>query len=483
MLLVFIYNEKEIKEIDKKATEQGMTMYMLMENAGRGLYDKIKKKVSKQDHIVILSGTGNNGGDGIVLARLLKENGYHVLLTFPLGKPATDIAIRHLAYYEEQGFKVSMFDYYQSYDVIIDSLIGISLNRSPNKFLTELLSWSNRSNAFKIAIDLPTGVSADSGEVVQAFKADLTLSLHGVKPSAYLVDTARYFGEIEVVDIGIKQTSLKKVVEESDVKESLPERPSHGHKGTFGTSLLIAGSKEMPGSAALSSIGAIRTGTGRLTVATEESVISAIVTHVPEATFKLIDQPINLLKYDALAIGPGISESRQTGKIIKESLKSELPIIIDASALHSFKEWLYEVKTFKSTVIITPHPGEFSMMTGYSITNIMKDAIELASEYATINKLIVVLKGEHTVIAFPDGTVRVNTTGNSSLAKGGTGDVLTGMILSMVSFYKDVNQAVINAVYIHGLAAELWSEKYSKATMTASDFNLLLPQVLKRLEK
>lgn len=479
---MFIYNEKEIKEIDKAATEQGMTMYMLMENAGRGLYDKIKDKVSKKDNIVILSGTGNNGGDGIVLARHLKENGYNVLLTFPLGKPATEIAIRHLEYYEEQGFKVSMFDYYQTYDVIIDSLIGISLNRSPNKFLTELLSWSNRSNGLRIAIDIPTGVSANDGEVVHAFKADLTISLHGAKPSAYLVNTARFFGEIEVVEIGLKQTSLKKVVDESDVIESLPERPSHGHKGTFGTSLLIAGSNDMPGSAVLSSIGAIRTGTGRLTVSTEASVISAIVTHVPEATFKQIDQPINLLKFDALAIGPGISETRQAGKLIKESLQSELPIIIDASALHSFKEWIHEVKTYKSPVIITPHPGEFSMMTGYSISSIKRDAIELASEYATVNKLIVVLKGEHTVIAFPDGLVRINTTGNSSLAKGGTGDVLTGMILSMVSFYEDINQAVINAVYIHGLAAELWSEKYSKATMTASDFDLLLPQVLKQLE-
>lgn len=150
---MFIYNEKQIKGIDKQAEKQGIPLYMLMENAGRGLYEKLQYKVTKQDNIVILCGTGNNGGDGIVLARYLKENDYNVLLTFPLGKPASEIAIQHLRYYEQQGFEVSMFDYYQSYDVIIDSLIGISLNRIPNKHLTELLNWSNRSNALRIAID------------------------------------------------------------------------------------------------------------------------------------------------------------------------------------------------------------------------------------------------------------------------------------------------------------------------------------------
>lgn len=480
---MFIYNEKQIKKIDKQAEKQGITLYMLMENAGRGLYERLKVKLTKKDKIVILCGTGNNGGDGIVLARYLKENDYNVLLTFPLGKPATEVAIEHLAYYEQEGFDVSMFNYYQAYDVIIDSLIGISLNRSPNKYLTELLSWSNRSNALRIAIDLPTGVSANDGEVDQAFNADLTVCLHGVKPSAYLVGTSRYFGEVEVVEIGLKQTSKKRVTKEQDVSESLPNRPTYGHKGTFGSSLLIAGSAHMPGSAVLSSIGAIRTGTGRLTVATEESVIPGIVTHVPEATFLSINQPLNLAGYDALAIGPGIIEVDQAGQIIKKSLESSLPIIVDASALHSFKEWIHEVKTFKSPVILTPHPGEFSAMTGYSVKNIMKNTIELASEYATINEVIIVLKGENTVIAFPDETVNINTSGNSSLAKGGTGDVLTGMILSMVSFYEDLNQAIINAVYIHGLAAELWSESSSKATMTASDFAHLLPQVMKRLEE
>lgn len=480
---MYIYNEQQINAIDQQATEQGITLYTLMENAGRGLYEKIRYKVSKNDKILILSGTGNNGGDGIVLARYLKDNGYQVILAFPLGKPASDIAIQHLDYYKEQGFEVSMFDYYQTYDVIIDSLIGISLNRLPNKHLIELLNWSNRSNALRISIDLPTGVNANNGEVEAAFTADFTFSLHGVKPSAYLVGTSRYFGEIDVVDIGLKQKSKKKVIEEKDVVESLPKRPSYGHKGTFGTSLLIAGSKEMPGSAVLSSIGAIRSGTGRLTVVTDEHVFPSVVSHVPEATFKDINHAFNVLEYDALAIGPGIKEIEQAGKIIMESLESSIPIVIDASALHSFRDWIYEIKTFKSPVILTPHPGEFSVMTGYSVKNIMNNTIELASEYSTINQVIIVLKGEHTVIAFPDGSVRVNTSGNSSLAKGGTGDVLTGMLLSLVSYYEDVNQAVINAVYIHGLAAELWSEKYSKATMTASDFDYLLPQVLKRLER
>src|SRR5690625_1329011 len=479
---LYIYNEREIKEIDKQAEKQGISLYMLMENVGRGLYENLQDKLTKQDSIVILSGTGNNGGDGIVLARYLKENNYNVILTFPLGKPTSETAQHHLAFFEQQGFEVSMFDYYQTYDVIIDSLIGVSLNRKLNKQLAELLNRSNRSNAYRIAIDLPTGVSANDGEVDEAFKAHVTLCLHGVKPSAYLVDTAHYFGEVEVIEIGLKQTSTKKVIKENEVVQSLPKRPASGHKGTFGTSLLIAGSMYMPGSAALSSIGAIRTGTGRLTVATEASVISTVATHVPEATFTSMSSSLNLLAYDALAIGPGLVDYDQAGHLIKESLASNLPIIVDASALHSYREWIHDVQTFKSPVILTPHPGEFSVLTGYSIKNILKNPLDLVSEYATRHKVIVVLKGEHTIIAFPDGQIFINTTGNSSLAKGGTGDVLTGMILSMVSYYEDIYQAVINAVYIHGLAAELWSESYSKSGMTASDFHYLLPEVMKRLE-
>src|SRR5699024_6022284 len=212
---MYIYNEREIKEIDKQAEKQGNSLYMLMENVGRELYENLQDKLTKQDSIVILSSTRNNDGDDIVLARYLKENNYNVIITFPLVK---------------------------THYVIIDSIIGVSINRKINKQLAELLNRSNRSNAYRIAIDLPTGVSANDGEVDEAFKAHVTLCLHGVKPSAYLVDTAHYFGEVEVIEIGLKQTSTKKVIKENEVVQSLPKRPASGHKGTFGTSLLIAGS-------------------------------------------------------------------------------------------------------------------------------------------------------------------------------------------------------------------------------------------------
>src|SRR5699024_3802306 len=284
--------------------------------------ENLQDKLTKQDSIVILSETGHNAGDGILLARYLKENNHNVILPFPLGKPTSEAARHDVAFYEQQGVELSMFDYYVTYDVIIDSLIGVSLNRKLNKQLAELLSRSNRSNAYRIAIDLTTGVRANDGEVDEVFKAHVTLCLDGVKESAYLVDTAHYFGEVEVIEIGVKQTSTKKVIKENEVVQSLPKRPASGHKGTFGTSLLIAGSMYMPGSAALSSIGAIRTGTRRLTVATEASVISTVATHVPEATFTSMSSSLNLLAYDALAIGPGLTESDQAGKFIKESLAS-----------------------------------------------------------------------------------------------------------------------------------------------------------------
>lgn len=285
--------------------------------------------------------------------------------------------------------------------------------------------------------------------------------------------------EREMLMLQIK--SGVQVTSEKMVRGTLPVRESSGHKGTFGTSLLVAGSDEMPGSAALVAIGAIRSGTGRLVIATSERALPIVSAHVPEATFitdgvRRISEG-DIPPIDAVGIGPGLIEGTKTKQALEQLFQLGVPVVVDAGALEERTNWRAQ-----GPVIITPHPGEFSRMTGYTIAEIEDNREEFARSFAMRHEVTVVLKGKHTVISFPSGETFINPTGNTSLAKGGSGDVLTGMLTSFLATHKQLEYAVINAVYIHGLCASLWAEKHSEATMTASDFATLLPVVLKRLE-
>lgn len=484
--MMYVYHENEIRQIDKQAVAQGLSMYTLMENAGSGLFQHIQSLLNENDRILILAGKGNNGGDGIVLARYLKMHGYQVTLTFPLGEPKTKVAKEHLRYYESQGFSVDLWNQEQTYDVIIDSLLGIGTKLPLHKNIQEIITWCNQKDALKISIDLPTGVQADHGKVDEAIIADYTFCLHGYKPAAFLLPASQFFGNIQVVDIGLKQTSNIRLLTKTDVQKTWPLRQQAGHKGTFGTSLLIAGTDHMPGSALLAGIGAIRTGTGKLTIATTTKVASMITPRVPEATFLLnglqkIANGVIPEKVAAIGIGPGLDDQQQVISALQTLNETDLPLVIDAGGLIPLEQWKQK-NNRKQPIVITPHPGEFSRLTNKSIEDIQANRITLANNYAKTHGITVVLKGQYTVIAFPHGEVRINPTGNNALAKGGSGDVLTGMIVSMLTTHNHWQDAVNNAVYLHGLCGDVWVEHNSSASMVASDFDQLLPTVIRSIE-
>lgn len=481
---MYVYRQNEIKNIDHNAAAQGFSLFTLMENAGRGLFEKIYPLLSKEKRIIILAGKGNNGGDGIVLARYLKHAGYHVDLTFPVGMPKTAIAKKHLSYYYEQGFDHKHFTIERhDYDVIIDCLLGIGTTLPLRPEMSVVIKWMNDSQALKMAVDVPTGVVADHGECGEAFQADVTFCLHGAKPSAFLLPASHFYGRLHVIDIGLKQTSHIHILSRKEVKASLPRRGAATHKGTYGTSLLVAGNDEMPGSALLSAIGAIRVGTGKLMIATTKFAASIIATQVPEATYLLsgLEQIGNgdiPKKLAAVGIGPGIDAKEKAQKALIELMKHDMPLVVDAGALLPLEGWHHKRE---APVILTPHPGEFSRLTQLAIKDIQANRIEVAQQLATSKQVTIVLKGQYTVIAFPDGEAIINPTGNSGLAKGGSGDVLTGIMVSMLATHKNWKEAIANAVYIHGLCADQWTEQYSEASMVASDFNKLLPIVLKQI--
>ncbi|GER66764.1 hypothetical protein BpJC7_23640 [Weizmannia acidilactici] len=480
---MYIYTSRELKEADQLAASLGMETFALMENAGSGLYRELAPLLSKEEDVAILSGEGNNGGDGIVLARYLKLNGYKADLIFPLGLPQTKEASQHFSYFKACGFEETPFGQGKKYDWIIDGLLGVGVKLPLRGELKDVTKWINAQGAKVVAIDVPTGAASDTGEADEhAVRADYTFSLHGFKPSSFLFPSSDYFGETRVIDIGLPQTSTWKVWTEEDVARTLPKRDGNVHKGTYGTGLLVAGSDDMPGSAALAAIGAMRMGIGKLSVFTESGAKNVIAALVPEATYIQRDfsKKIGDLgqKFAGIAIGPGIEPNEAFEAFIAAAFQEPLPVVLDAGAL---SKRTYPKRT--APVIVTPHPGEFSRMIDIPSKTIAADRIRLASAYAREQGVVVVLKGQYTVIAFPDGSGIVNPTGNGSLAKGGSGDTLTGMLLANICTHDNIKEAVANAVYIHGACADLWIRENGAATLTAHDFSQLLPRVMHKLEK
>ncbi|WP_203362696.1 NAD(P)H-hydrate dehydratase [Bacillus sp. REN10] len=476
---MYIYTSDQIKSIDQEAMRGGMSTFTLMENAGGGLFRVVSQLLDGRQNIAILCGKGNNGGDGIVLARYLQIAGMDVDLLLPMGEPVTQAAKQHLNYYRNLGYTVSEFNEKMKYDVIIDGLLGIGTKLPLSSEIKKLVSWANEQSAIRLAIDVPTGVSSDHGEVDEAtFQADHTLQLHGYKPASFLFPSSEFFGKKHVVDIGVAHNSSWKIWTATDVQTSWKHTLQNAHKGSFGHGLLIAGSDSMPGSAALAAIGAMRTGIGKLTIHTTPYAAAIIAHHVPEATYHFESNVEKHLSFNGVAIGCGLEPTDKLEACIQHYLKEELVLILDAGALSKRN---YCLPGRKANVIVTPHPGEFARMMGQTVKEVQKNRLEAASQFAREQQVTIVLKGQYSVIAFPDGTGIINMSGNEALAKGGTGDALTGMLLASMLRLKSDRVAVANAVYLHGACADAWIENNGPSSMAAHDIDHLLPFMLKKI--
>ncbi|TWT09352.1 NAD(P)H-hydrate dehydratase [Planomicrobium sp. CPCC 101079] len=271
--------------------------------------------------------------------------------------------------------------------------------------------------------------------------------------------------------------------DEEKVRSTLPVRKAESHKGTYGNGLLVAGSQDMPGAAMLSGLGAMRSGIGKLVIGTAEQVIPVVVPRLPEATYepdalkRIAKGSLNVENYEAIAAGPGIVPDEMTEKAIQKILKSRVPVILDAGALSK-----REYKDRQGPTILTPHPMEFSRITGIKVSELQQNRMHYARVCSKKLGTAIVLKGKETVVAFPDGEAWINPTGNSALAKGGTGDTLTGMLLGMLCIHEDWKHAVLNAVFLHGACADAWTEKRSAHTLLAHELTDFLPEVWKGFE-
>ncbi|WP_430788642.1 NAD(P)H-hydrate dehydratase [Virgibacillus flavescens] len=498
---MFIVTAKEMYDVDRHAVDSiGYDGRILMENAGRAISENMKSILSKHDQICILIGAGNNGGDGYVIARTLLNEAYsvNVVQVVPDEKITGDVRY-HKDIFVKCGGTLNIVStaeeaekHVQSASVIIDAMLGIGVKGALREPIQSIVSLINQNAVKVIAVDIPTGLPSCEGvKEFQAIQADFTITIEAAKESAFIPHTAPYYGSIEIVKIGVpsqlfQMYTKKDTWEESDFKNTLPERNAFSHKGTHGKGLAIGGSKEMPGSIAMTAKAALRAGVGLVAIGTSEKVIQSIASACLEATFIELpkDSTENVLQYDnydAVAIGMGLGREKQAYDYVQNSLKqASCPLIIDADGLFHIKNNLDVLKDRSAATILTPHPGEMAMLMDCTIDEIVHAPFAHAKKFSREYGVYVVLKGKYTIITTPAGKQTVNHKGNPGLAKGGSGDVLTGVILSMVMQNQSIEEAICNACFLNGKAADACIEEgHSYYDLLATDVINGLPIVLR----
>jgi len=484
-----------MREIDEKTINSiGIPAIVLMENAGRAVVETIKEEYSPLEgkSIYIFSGSGNNGGDGIVAGRFLFNKGIKVKL-FLLGRKEkikgeaainlnialnSGIEIKEITSSEkikslEEELKVA--------DIVIDALLGTGAKGAPRGIMKEMVSLINRYGRNIVAVDIPTGVDADTGEVEgEAIQANCTVTFAYPKIPYTLEVKTKY-----------------NLLTSADIPKDIFKRKLSSHKGDFGHLLVIAGSRGMTGAATLTSLAALRAGAGLVTLGIPESLNAILEAKLTEAmTLPLPQTEKGSLsckalkkieefskKCEAIALGPGVSTHKETAELVKMMIKQlTIPLIIDADGINALSDEITLLSRYKAPLIITPHPGELSRLLHISVKEIQKERIGSALTLAKNTGGIVLLKGARTVIADKEGNAWINSTGNPGMATGGSGDVLTGIIGGLLVQGFSALTAVKLGVYLHGLAADLAAQIKGEVSLIAGDILNNLPEAIRRIK-
>ncbi len=512
-----LVTSEEMRRIDKKAIEEiGIPSIVLMENAGLKVADAIERKYGplKGKYVYIFAGSGNNGGDGMVVARhLFNQKVKAKIFLLAEKKNIKGDAATNLAITEKMGipmreitspaFVESLEKELAKADIVVDALLGTGAEGAPRGLMKKIIDLINKHSKNTVAVDIPTGVDADTGEVRgEAIKAEYTVSLAYPKRGLYLYPGMDYAGEIEIADIGIP-TGLEEDKINSElltlagISKKLFFRKPSSHKGSFGHLLVIAGSPGMTGAASLTALSALRVGAGLVTLGIPEDLNPILETKLTEVmTLPLPQSKDKTLckegfekikdfsqRCEAMAIGPGISSTKQTKELISTIIDQlDIPLVIDADGINVLAGELSLLKKYKAPLIITPHPGEMSRLVGASVEEIQKDRIGFTMALARRIGAIVVLKGARTVIASKQGNSWVNLTGNPGMATGGSGDILTGIIGGLLTQKLSCLEAAKTGVYLHGYAADLAAQKKGEISLIASDTLETIPEATRRIK-
>jgi NAD(P)H-hydrate epimerase len=532
-----IVSAAEMREIDRVTSERfGVSSLTLMENAGAAVARFILSDFGQAQRVAVVCGKGNNGGDGFVAARKLIEAGLSVrvlLLCDPKelrGDAATmyqnlsralqsarnpQKAEPSIALKESELDAPVALEIFTA-DAILDAILGTGFRRPVSPLYAAAIRKMNASTAPIVAVDIPSGADADAMHSPGAIKpdqetednvtriqarADAVVTFTAPRPAHVFADLTN--GPTVIASIGsppeaITSTLGLNLSTPADFISLLAPRAREGNKGTYGHVLVIGGSLGKAGAAAMAGFAALRAGAGLATVATPKSVLATVANFYPE----LMTEPLQetgqgtislaadsaleeLLKRKTLAIGPGISRHAETAEFVRGVLKrqvEDVAMVVDADALNAFEGFRDLLNGRGRTLVITPHPGEMSRLTGLSIAEIQANRVDVARNFAREHGLIVVLKGHRTLIASPDGMVWVNPTGNPGMATGGTGDILTGIVAGLIAQHpKRALEATTLAVYLHGLAGDIARDSFGENSLVATDLLRFLPPAFARM--
>ncbi len=488
----------QMQAIDRHTIESiGICGVVLMENAARGATRCFLTRLYRPGigRVGVLAGRGNNGGDGFVMARYLAQRGVDVEVFLAgragqiNGDAATNLNLLHtlkvrVTEIPDNAAFDSQTGHMRHIVCWIDALLGTGLNADVQGYYRRLIEFLNASQRPVLAVDIPSGLNADTGQPCGVcVQAAVTVTFGFPKIGQLLYPGAGYCGTLEVIDIGIPTAAIQAIAPQQRlstgalIREKLPRRPADAHKGTTGHALFVAGSSGKTGAAAMTALSALRAGAGLVTLATAQSLNPVLETLVLEAmTLPLPDGGSGALTEQAcdalieaaagkqcLAIGPGLGVADTTRTLVRRLVQSvELPMVIDADGLNLLTGALDLLRERKADTILTPHPGEMARLCGLTTTQIQNDRIGAARRLAAQCGVHVILKGARTVIAEPGGLVWLNPTGNSGMASGGMGDVLTGVVAGLLAQGCSARDAAVAAVYLHGLAADLVAQDYSR---------------------
>lgn len=505
-----------MRRIEQDAAQIDLPSEVLMEKAGLAVAKEVRAWLGsvEQTNILILVGPGNNGGDGLVAARYLHDWGANVQVYSP--KPRSD-ADPHYQMVLHRGIASASADQgivlegmLATSDVIVDSLFGTGKSRPLEGVFKEILekvrdSISIRPKTKLIAIDLPSGLNSDTGEVdASCVRSDLTITLANPKMGLFRFPGAAMIGELIIADIGIpsrlSDDILVELITAEMVARELPARPLDANKGTFGRVLVVAGSLHYIGAAYLACQGAMRVGAGLVTLATACSLQPILASKLIETTYAPLSEEEKgvigpqateeiqelLPNYDVLLVGCGLGQHPGTQKFIEaliSSIPDRMPIVLDADALNMLAKnprWWQELS---APAILTPHPGEFSRLKGISVGEVQRARFENAQQASSEWQKVVVLKGAHTVVADSDGRTRISGAANPCLASAGTGDVLSGAVAGMCAQGLTPFLAASCATYVHAKAGELARQSMGESGMIASDLLPVLPRAIKGIRE
>ena len=509
-----LVDASEIQEMDRLTIhELGIQGVVLMENAARGAARVFMDHFTPSDnsHVVILCGRGNNGGDGYVMARYLHEKGLKVtvIVLSQLERISGD-ALVNLEIIRRMGLEVlevpasdewaGLSRMITGCDFVIDGILGTGLNSPVRGFYGQVIKEINALNKPVMAIDIPSGLNADTGQVMGlAINADLTVTFGFPKVGQVVFPGAELVGRLVRIDIGIpgifanRAATRYNMSEPDDFSDLINIEKQDIHKGNRGHLLVIAGSTGKTGAATLTALGALRAGAGLVTLGVPESLNPILESKLTEAmTVPLPETAEGSISLEAkgeinrlmegktaLAIGPGLSTNDETTTMVRHIVAGcRLPMVIDADGVNALVNKLDVLTNCKESAMLTPHPGEMGRLTGLKSSDVQYDRIGTAIKFVKEYGCFLVLKGARTIIAEPGGEIYVNPTGNPGLSSGGTGDVLTGLIGGFLARGWPMTKAAIGGVYMHGMAADLLAEYMGQAGILANELLTVLPGLM-----